>query len=113
MRKLQSVLWMAVFLLSGCGRAQAFPPAVVTSLPAESLPTNTSRPPTATVLPPTDTPIPASTQDPTTFGSIGTGEIQAFALESVVSAIFNKTMDGFVVAGRIQEYQVTSVKIFP
>ena len=113
MRKLQSVFLMAVFLLSGCGRAQAFPPAVLTSLPAEALPTKTSRPPTATVLPPTATPVPAPTQDPTTFGSIGTGEIQAFALESVASAIFNKTMDGFVVAGRIQEYQVTSVKIFP
>ena len=113
MRNLQAVLLMAVFLLSGCGRAQAFPPAVLTSLPAESLPTKTSRPPTATVLPPTATPIPAPTQDSTIFGSIGVGEIQAFALESVASAIFNKTMDGFVVAGRIQEYQVTSVKIFP
>lgn len=113
MRKLQSVLLTAVFLLSGCGKAQALPPVVVTSLPAESLSTETSRPPTATVLPPTDTPIPAPTQDPTIFGSIGTGEIQAFALESIASAIFNKTMDGFVAAGRIQEYQVTSVKIFP
>lgn len=47
------------------------------------------------------------------FGSIGTDEIQAFALESVANAIFTKTMDGFVTDGRIQEYQVTSVTIFP
>ena len=113
MRKLLSVLLMGVFFLSGCGKAQALPPVVVTSLPAEPLPTETNSPPTATVLPPTDTPIPAPTQDSTIFGSIGTGEIQAYALESVASAIFNKTMDGFVSDGRIQEYQVTSVTIFP
>jgi hypothetical protein len=113
MRKLQYGLLIAIFLLSSCGKAQAFPPAVATSLPAESLPTETSIPPTATLLISTDTPIPAPTQDPTIFGSIGTGEIQAFALEPVANAIFSKTMDGFVTGGQIQEYQVTSVKIFP
>jgi len=113
MRKLQSVLLIAGFLLSSCGKAQAFPPAVATSLPAEPLSTETNSSPTATAPPPTDTPIPAPTQDPTIFGSIGTGEIQTFALEPVASAIFNKTMDGFVVAGGIQEYQVTRVRIFP
>jgi hypothetical protein len=112
-RKFQPVLLIAIFLLAGCGRAQARPPAVATSLPVEPLPTETSSPSTATVPPPTDTPVPAPTQDPTVFGSIGTGEIQAYALEPVANAIFTKTMDGFVVARRIQEYQVTNVKIFP
>ncbi len=56
---------------------------------------------------------PDPTADPTIFGAIGQNEIQAFALESVATAIFNKTFDSFVVDGRIQEYQVTHVTVFP
>lgn len=47
------------------------------------------------------------------FGAVGQNEIQAFALESVANAIFKKTFDGFVADGRIQEYQVTHVTVFP
>jgi hypothetical protein len=113
MTKLRYLLLIVVILLSSCGKAQALPPMIVTSLPAEPLSTETSSSPTTTSLPPTVTPIPAPTQESTIFGSIGTGEIQAFALESVANAIFKKTMDGFVADGRIQEYQATSVTIFP
>jgi hypothetical protein len=102
-----------LFILFGCTKqAQAIPP------------TFTAVPPTATILPtgtateaPTATPIasmpPDPTADPTIFGVIGQSEIQAFALESVANAIFKKTFDGFVADGRIQEYQVMRVAVFP
>jgi hypothetical protein len=103
MKKLSLLLLIGVLLLSACGKpAQAAPTATATVI----LPTDTP-------LPPTETPIPAPTQDPSVFGAIGTGEVQAGAIESVASAIFNKTMDGFVAGGNVQEYQVVSVTVFP
>jgi len=111
MKKIRSILWVVVFLLAGCGKqAQTTAASVATATLA---PTETRVPDTATPLPPTETPIPVPTQDPTVFGAIGTNEIQAFVLESVVSAIFNKTMDGFVADGSVQEYQIISVTVFP
>jgi len=108
-------LFVVVFLLAACGKqAQAVAPTITPILTTATLaPTETSIPDTVTPLPPTETPIPAPTQDPTVFGAIGTNEIQAFVLESVVSAIFNKTLDGFVADGSIQEYQIISVTVFP
>ena len=112
MKKIQFVFLLVVLFLSACGRVvPTHPPAVSNQLPPAF--TETNIPSTATSLPPTDTPLPAQTQDPTIFGAIGTGEIQAFALESVANAIFKKTMDGLVANGSIQEYQITSVTIFP
>lgn len=106
--------FITVLLLAGCAtQAQATPP------------TQTVPPPTATVAIPTETPAmqpstiptpsmtPHSVSDPTVFGAIGQNEIQAFALETVANAIFKKTFDGFVADGRIQEYQVTRVSVFP
>ena len=113
MTKIRFVVLIFIFLLSGCAKAQALPPLVVTALPAEPADTATSIPPTTTPLPPTDTPIPAPTQDATLFGSISTGDVQAGALESVVNTIFKKTMDGLVANSSIQEYQVTSISVFP
>src|SRR5262245_34371034 len=115
MKRLHLVISL-VILLSACSQpAQATPPAATpvpatpTAVPAETaiLPTETSTP-----IPFTPT-SPGPTADPTVFGAIGTGEIQAFALEPVANAIFSKAMDGFIAAGQIQEYQVTSVRIFP
>ena len=95
-------LLIFIVILTGCAKpAQSVAPTSIVAIPS------------VTLIPPTETPIPAPTQDPTVFGAIGTGEIQAFALESVASAIFQKTMDGFIADGRIQEYQVTSVTVFP
>ena len=109
MKKIHSLFLIVVFLITGCAKqAQAVPPTA--TIP----PTATVVPPTDMPLPPpTETPIPALTQDPAVFGAIGTGEIQAFALESVVNAIFKQKLDGFVAGGGIQEYQVTSVTVFP
>ena len=115
MKKIRGTLVIVIFLLSACGKQpQAIPPTA-TSIPATETfaPTATSLPPTETPLPPTETPTPAPTQDPTVFGAIGTGEIQAFALESVVTAIFKKSLDEFVAGGSVQEYQIVSVTVFP
>ncbi|MEP7135067.1 MAG: hypothetical protein ABI904_09050 [Chloroflexota bacterium] len=116
MKKIRLLLFVGLFLLAACGKqAQTTLAPVATSIPATATlaPTETRIPDTATPLPPTETPIPISTQDPTVFGAIGTGEIQAGALESVANAIFKKTLDGFVVDGSVQEYQVISLSVFP
>ena len=104
-------LLLVTLLLSACNnQAQAVSPtvaptAIPTEIKIESTETPTSIPVTLTV--------PEPTADPTVFGAIGTGEIQAYALESVANAIFKKSMDRFVADGPVQEYQVTSVKVFP
>ena len=85
---------------------------VACSKKAQSIQLTTPPPATQTIIPYTPT-ILTPTADPTIFGTIGTSEIQAYALESVANAIFNKTMDSFVAHGRIQEYQVTRVSLFP
>jgi hypothetical protein len=112
MKKIRAAVLIVTFLLASCGKqAQAVAPTA-TSIPATATlaPTETNIPDTAT---PSETAIPVPTQDPTIFGAIGTGEIQAGAIESVASAIFNKTMDGFVASGSVQEYQIISLTVFP
>lgn len=112
MKKFHSSILIVIFLLAGCGKqAQAIAPTA-TFIPATATlaPTETQIPDTAT---PTETSIPVPTQDPTVFGAMGTGEVQAGAIESVASAIFNKTLDQFVAAGSVQEYQIISVTVFP
>ncbi len=118
MTKFRSALFIAVLFLSSCGKVKPSPPSVLASLPPSDptfTATATSLPPTPTVtpLPPTETLTPAPTQDTAVFSSIGIDQVQAGALESVVNAIFKKTMDGFVADGSVQEYQVTSVSVFP
>ena len=106
MKKIQLTLLAAMLLLASCGKqAQATVAPVATAIPATAtlIPTETRIPATATPLP-TDTPAP--TQDPTVFGAIGMGEVQAGAIKSVASAIFNKTLDQFVADGSVQEYQI-------
>lgn len=117
MTKFRFAILTMVLLLSSCAKAQPFQPLVVTALPAEPTFTETATtvPPTQTdtPLPPTDTVTSAPTQDVTVFGSIGMDQIQAGALESVVNAIFKKTMDDLVASHSIQDYQITSVSVFP
>lgn len=110
MKKIRFLL-LVLLLLSACNKqAQDVSP---TAAPT-AIPTNTKIELTETPnsIPATPT-IPGPTADPTIFGAVRTGEIQAYALESVANAIFKKTMDSFVAEGQIQEYQVISVKVFP
>jgi len=104
------MLCVGIFLLASCGKQAPAAAPIATSIPATATLAPTD---TATPLPPTETSIPVPTQDPTIFGAIGAGEIQPGAIESVASAIFNKTMDGFVAGGSVQEYQIVSVTVFP
>lgn len=123
MSKTRFAFLMVALLLLGCGRVQPHPVVVLSALPDEqplpsetrTLPAQMPTPLTANAVPSLETAasVPALTQDPAVFGAIGTSEIQAFALESVVNAIFVKVMDGFKAEGTIQDYQVTSVTVFP
>ena len=115
MKKIRYVLLSFIFLLAACGKQAQTVLPTATSVPATATlaPRATNIPDTATSVPPTETSLPIATQDPTTFGAIGTNEIQAFALESVANAIFKKTLDGFVTNGAVQEYQVTNISVFP
>lgn len=110
MKKIRLMLCIGVFLLAGCGKQGPAAAPIATSMPATATitPTDTATPP-----PPTETSTPIPTQDPAIFGAIGTGEIQAGAIESVASTIFNKTMAGFIADGSVQEYQIVSVTVFP
>lgn len=115
MKRNYLILLVLVSLLSSCGRVQPHPLVELSALPDEQpLPAETYTP-TVTAILPTETAAsaPTVTPDPAVFGAIGTGEIQAFALESVVDAIFGKVMDRFKADGTIQEYRVTSVTVFP
>jgi hypothetical protein len=111
MKKILSLLLAPVLLLSGCGKqVQAVPPTAIPTIIRAATEIEASETPASIPATPAS---PEPIADPTLFGALGTGEIQAYALESVANAIFKKAMDGLVAAGRIQEYQVTSVKIFP
>jgi hypothetical protein len=111
MKKMRFLLLVLLLLLSACDKQvqTVSPTAAPTAIPANTKIASTETP---TSVPVTST-FPGPTADPTIFGAIGTGEIQAYALESVANAIFKKAMDSFVVEGQIQEYQVTGVTVFP
>ena len=119
MSKNRFAFLVVAFLLLGCGnRVQPHPLVVLSALPDEqplpaatnTLPAQTPILPTPNAVPPMDTAssVPALAQDPAVFGAIGTGEIQAFALESVVDAIFTKVMDGFKAEGADDFMQTVS-----
>ncbi len=107
MKRLAILFLIALFLFTACGKQAQVVPPTVTDLPPTATPTKAPVPTPLQSLPPDPT------ADPFLFGTIGTGEIQTFALESVVNAVFSRTLDRFVAAGMVQEYQVTSVTVFP
>jgi hypothetical protein len=100
MKKTHHLFLLCVILLFACTKqAQPIPPTTTSAPPIEAPPE-------------TPTEVPSNT-DPTLFGAITQTEIQAYSLEPVASAIFNKVMDAFIANGDILEYQVTRVTIFP
>jgi hypothetical protein len=102
------VLLVSVALLSACGSG---PEAAVSSTQTPLAPTTSpTETPTAIPAAPTE---PGPTPDPSIFGSIGINEIQAFALEPIANAIFSKTLNRYIEEGKIQEYFVISVTVFP
>lgn len=114
MKRFRRLILLGILLLSSC-RTQTVATTLTTS-PVTQVVVATERPVLLTETPAASAfvaTLPDRTGDPTIFGSLRTDEIQAYALESVANAIFDKTMDGFIADGRIQEYQVTSVTVFP
>lgn len=97
------LLLASMILLSACARQAQVVPSAATFPP----PASTNTPP---IEAPSTTPLP---RDAALFGAIPQSEIQAYSLEPVANAIFNKVMDGFMAGGGILEYQVTRVTIFP
>ena len=110
MKNISPFLLVFIFILAGCAKQTQVLPPTTTLAPATT--TGIPQTETSAAIPFKET-SPASTLDPTLFGAIGINEIQAFVLESVVSAIFNKTLDGFVASGSVQEYQTNHVMVFP
>jgi hypothetical protein len=85
----------------------------VTTLPTETAPPSA----TATSLP-TKTPLPTETASaiPTSsdvFGAIPSNSVQAFTLEPIAKAIFEQTLQGYIGAGKIQEFRVDHISVFP
>lgn len=96
-----------ILLLSACTQ-----PAETVSPTAALPPTAEAHIPTTVATEETPTDVPAAT-DPALFGAIAQSEIQAYSLEPIANAIFNKVMDAFTANGDILEYQVTRVAVFP
>jgi len=114
MKNIKLLLIAFIFILVGCVKqAQTVPPTSTPALPTATIALPTETPTAAPTATPMTSMPPDPTADPTIFGAIDRAEIQAFALESFANVIFSKTFDGFVADGRIQEYQVMRVSIFP
>ncbi len=108
-------LIIAILLLiaTSCKSQTIIPTATAISLPSETpLPTITATSlPTASALP-SETPAPLPTPSGV-FGAIPLNSVQAFTLEPVAKAIFEQALQGYVGAGKIQEFRVDSISVFP
>jgi hypothetical protein len=107
--KLTPYLIATIYILISCNSQTVTPTSPPTEPPQPSA--------TATIAP-TETPLPTETPSPIStsndiFGAIPLNSVQAFTIEPVAQAIFEKTLQGFVTAGIIQEYRVDSVAVFP
>jgi hypothetical protein len=102
-----------LFITTSCKSQSIAPTVTVTPLPTETaLPSATATPlPTETLLP-TETPSPVPTPSDV-FGAIPLNSVQAFTLEPVAKAIFEQALQGYVSAGKIQEFRVDSISVFP
>ncbi len=117
--KLKHILLIIVLFTVGCQPKPAPAPTALPATPTVMPPTETSAP-TATPVPtdtpaPTETPAPtAAPLDPDLFGALNKSEVQmSFAMEPIVQAVFENTMQKLVAAGQIEAFQVDRVTIFP
>lgn len=101
------VIVVLLLLTSSCISETVAPTATATSLPTA---TSTPRP-TETSLP-TETPSPIPTLSDV-FGAIPLNSVQAFTLEPVAKTVFDQTLQGYVSAGKIQEFRVDHITVFP
>ena len=109
--KFKTLIILAIFITASCKSQSASPTIAPTALPSQTpLPTATLTP-TETFLPTeTSSPVPAPSD---IFGAIPLNSVQAFSIEPIATAIFDKTMQGYITAGIIQEFRVDRVAVFP
>lgn len=108
------VLFALLVLLTACAKQeQAGSPTSAQPSYTETAPPPIDLPAEIPSADPSTPTVTVPTQDPTLFGSIGLNEIQAFALEPVVSEIFTRAMNGFLADDRVLDYQVVRVTVFP
>jgi hypothetical protein len=61
---------------------------------------------------PTETASPVPTVSDV-FGAIPLNSVQAFSIEPIAKAIFDQTLQEYVIGGAIQEFRVDSIAVFP
>ncbi len=106
--KIKTLIIATVLFITVSCKSQTIAPTVA----ATSSPTETPLPlATATALP-TETPLPVPTPSDV-FGAIPLNSVQAFILEPVAKAIFEQTLQGYASTGKIQEFRVDSISVFP
>lgn len=109
--KLTHILIATIFFLTSCTSQSAAP--TVTNIPPS---TATSRPTTT----PRSTETPLSTETPSPvptvsdiFGAIPLNSVQAFSIEPIAKAVFEKTLQSYVTSGMVQEFRVDRIAVFP
>lgn len=112
--KLNTLLIITLLFATVSCKSQTVAPTALPLATETALPTETSVP-TATLTPtPLPTEIDALISTPSdVFGAIPLNSVQAFTLEPVAQAIFEKTLGAYVASDAIQEYRVDHVSIFP
>jgi hypothetical protein len=109
--KFKTILVAALFLLTACKSQTATPTLTPTLSPNETPAATATLAPTETLLP-TETASPVPTPSDI-FGAIPLNSVQAFSIEPVAKAIFDRTVQGYIDSGAIQELRVDSVAVFP
>ncbi len=102
-----------LFITASCKSQTIIPTATTTSLATETSPPSatSTQLPTETALP-AETPLPIPTLSDV-FGAIPLNSVQTFTLEPVAKTIFEQTLQGYVSAGKIQEFRVDHIAVFP
>lgn len=96
---------LLLFILTSCNSQSASPTIVPRMSPSET-------PAVIATIVPTETlsSVPASSD---IFGAIPLNSVQAFSIEPVAKAIFDRTLQEYITAGTVREYLVNSIAVFP
>ncbi len=103
--KLKILLGTVLLIIASCNSQTA-------TISPTGLPAETPVPAATATSAPTETASPVPTVSDV-FGAIPLNSVQAFSIEPVAKAIFDQTLQGYVITGTIQEFRVDSVAVFP
>jgi hypothetical protein len=106
--KIKTFVFAAFLFVTAACTSQAVAPTAT----AAPLPTNTSLPASTPTADPTGTASPGATSS-NVFGSIPLNSVQAFSIEPVAQAAFEKALKGFASTGSIRDFRVDSIAVFP